>query len=376
MKHLKTAIVYLILVVNILFAGLLLLAAYSPYIQPTEHPIWSSFGMAFPIFLIINLIFLLFWLLCRRFKTAILPTVAILLCLSPLRTYLPFNFHTDKLPAGCIKLLSYNTMALDGATKVHGESTILNYLKESGADILCLQEYYTAKTSGKKNNKLTQQNVDSALAAYPYHNILPVGSQKGYSNRIACYSKFPILSARKVEFQSLYNGAVIYELKIGNDTVMLINNHLESNRLTKDDKAIYENLLDLPEQLRIPDKTEVRNGARQLITKLAEASAIRAPQADVLAQEIARSPHPYIIACGDFNDTPLSYTLHTLTKQLQDAFRQSGKGLGISFNKNRFYFRIDHILVSRNWNTYNCTVDSSIKESDHYPIWCYLEKKR
>ncbi|MDR1003750.1 MAG: endonuclease/exonuclease/phosphatase family protein [Prevotellaceae bacterium] len=372
MKRLGKVIIYLILAINLLFAGLLLLAAYSPHLRPTAHPILSCFGMAFPIFLLIDAGFLIFWLLIRRFKTALLPLITILLCWSQVSTYLPINSHTDKLPEGCIKLLSYNIMAFDGAAKKEGENPILNYLKESGADIMCLQEYFTRKNPAG----LTQEDVAHALAAYPYHDIQPIGSVKGYSNRIACYSKYPILSSKRVAFESQYNGAVIYELLIDNDTVMLINNHLESNRLTKDDKVVYENLLNLPEQMRIPDKEEVKSGARLLINKLAEASTIRAQQVDTLARKIADSTRSYIISCGDFNDTPISYTLHTLTGHLKDAFGQSGRGLGISFNQNKFYFRIDHILVSRNWKTYNCTVDNSIKESDHYPIWCYLKKEK
>lgn len=56
--------------------------------------------------------------------------------------------------------------------------------------------------------------------------------------------------------------------------------------------------------LKSPEKEKVKSGARLLIRKLAEASAIRAPQADTIAHEITASPHPYIIVCGDFNDTP------------------------------------------------------------------------
>ena len=91
--------------------------------------------------------------------------------------------------------------------------------------------------------------------------------------------------------------------------------------------------------------------------------------------EITASPHPYIIVCGDFNDTPISYTHRTIAQDLDDAFTQSGRGLGISYNQNRFYFRIDNILTSKNLRAYNCTVDRSIKESDHYPIWCYITKR-
>ena len=97
--------------------------------------------------------------------------------------------------------------------------------------------------------------------------------------------------------------------------------------------------------------------------------------ADAVAQAIRTSPHSKIIVCGDFNDTPISYARRVIGQDMNDAFIQSGQGLGISYNQNRFYFRIDHILVSKNLRTYNCTVDRSIKDSDHYPIWCYVTPK-
>ena len=139
--------------------------------------------------------------------------------------------------------------------------------------------------------------------------------------------------------------------------------------------SAYPVTLNGTEILKAPETEKVKSGARLLIRKLAEASAIRAPQADTIAHEIAASPHPYIIVCGDFNDTPISYAHRTIAQDLDDAFTQSGRGLGISYNQNRFYFRIDNILTSKNLRAYNCTVDRSIKESDHYPIWCYITKR-
>ena len=136
--------------------------------------------------------------------------------------------------------------------------------------------------------------------------------------------------------------------------------------------SAYPVTLNGTEILKAPETEKVKSGARLLIRKLAEASAIRAPQADTIAHEITASPHPYIIVCGDFNDTPISYTHRTIAQDLDDAFTQAGRGLGISYNQNRFYFRIDNILTSKNLRAYNCTVDRSIKESDHYPIWCYI----
>lgn len=364
MKHFGDFVALLILAVNALFTGLLLFTAYSPHIQPVTHPVLSCLGLTFPIFIVINGCFLLFWLAIQRYKSALLPLLGFLLCYSQIRTYLPINFRSDNLPEESFKLLSYNIMGFDGAAKQDGKNPILTYLKESNADILCLQEYATVESS----RHLSQKDVERELVAYPHRRIHTVGSGKGHTNKIACYSKFPILSARVLDYTSEYNGSVIYELKIGEDTVTLINNHLESNKLTKADKVVYEAML------KSPEKEKVKSGLRLLIRKLAEASAIRAPQADSIANDITSSPHSHIIVCGDFNDTPISYTHQTIAQDLDDAFTESGRGLGISYNQNKFYFRIDNILISKNLQALNCTVDRSIKESDHYPIWCYISK--
>ena len=365
MKHFGNFVVLLILAINALFTGLLLLTAYSPYINPVAHPVQSCLGLTFPIFALINGCFLIFWLVIQQYKAALLPLIGFLLCYSQMRTYLPINFRTDNLPEGSIKFLSYNIMGFDGASKKDGKNAILTYLKESNADILCLQEYATLESS----HHLTQKDIERELAAYPYHRINAVGSGSGYTNQIACYSKYPILSARELKYPSDYNGSFIYELKLGEDTITIINNHLESNKLTKADKDIYEDIL------KSPEKEKVKSGARLLIRKLAEASAIRAPQADTIAREITSTRHPSVIVCGDFNDTPISYTHRIIAQGLDDAFTQSGRGLGVSYNQNKFFFRIDNILISKNLQSYNCTVDRSIKESDHYPIWCYIAKR-
>ena len=129
------------------------------------------------------------------------------------------------------------------------------------------------------------------------------------------------------------------------------------------------------EMIKDPNAKKVKTGLRQLIRKLGEASAIRASQADSVARIITESHYPTMIVCGDFNDGSISYTHRVLTQELDDAFTQSGKGLGISYNQNKFYFRIDNILISPDLKAYNCTVDRSIKASDHYPIWCYISKR-
>ena len=146
MKHLGNFVALLILAVNALFTGLLLFTAYSPHIQPVTHPVQSCLGWTFPVFLMIMTGFLIFGWSSSAIGRLCCPN-RMLLCYSQIRTYLPINFHTDHLPETSIKLLSYNIMGFDGAAKQDGKNPILTYLKESGADILCLQEYSTVQSS-------------------------------------------------------------------------------------------------------------------------------------------------------------------------------------------------------------------------------------
>lgn len=363
MKHIGKVFSYLLLAANAFFIGILLLTAYSPYIHPAVHPVESCMGLIFPVFLLLNLCFLIFWVIAN-YRFALLPLLGFILCYPQIRTYLPMNFQTENVPKENIKLLSYNVMAFNHMEKKDEKNPILTYIQKIDADIVCIQEYATSPTAKKHlNEKAIRQGMEN----YKHRDIKMVG-QKG-NNKLACYSKYPILSSRVIEYESDYNGSVLYELKVGKDTITLINNHLESNKLTKEDKVVYEDML------RDPEAQKVKTGSRLLVKKLAEASAIRSRQSDAIAKEIAASRHQYVITCGDFNDSPISYTHRVIGQNMDDAFSESGQGLGISYNQNKFYFRIDHILISKNLKAYNCVVDRSINSSDHYPIWCYLSKR-
>ena len=358
MRSIGNLVSYILLAFNALFACLLLSAAYSPYAHPATSPIQACIGLAFPIFLIINFLFLIFWLLVK-YKFALFPLIVLVICYPQIRSYIPINYQTKEIPAGSIKVLSYNVMNFNGLKK---QNKILNYINQCDADIVCLQEY----AESTNTNFLTASDIKKAMSKYPYRRVTHL-CKNNSGNQVALFSKHPILSSKKIKYDSQYNGSVVYTLKVGADTIMLINNHLESNKLTKEDKDTFGKML------KEPDAQNVKSGSRQLIKKLAEASVIRSAQADTIAKVIEQSPYQSIIVCGDFNDTPISYAHRVISKNLDDAFEKSGKGLGVSYNQNRFYFRIDHILTSKNIQAFNCKVDRSIVESDHYPIVTYIK---
>ena len=360
MEHFGKFVLFLILAINAFTVGMLILTAYSPYFDPRVHPLASCMGIIFPIFLAINVCFLIFWLIIN-YRFAVIPLVGLLICFPQIRTYIPMNFKTKSVPEGSIKLLSYNVMSFSNLKKKNGKNPILTYLANSNADIICLQEYNAVE----KKKYVTEEDIKKALKDYPYYSVRSHG---GSEVQLACFSKFPILSAHPINYESDYNGSMRYVLKVNEDTVTLINNHLESNKLTKEDRGIYEDMI------KGPNAKKVKSGLRQLVGKFADASALRAAQVDSVAKVIANSEYPTVIACGDFNDVSISYTHRILTQKMDDAFTQSGRGIGVSYNQNKFYFRIDNILISPNLKAYNCTVDRSIKASDHYPIWCYISK--
>lgn len=359
MKYIGRVLGWILLGINICMAVLLLICAYSSYINPVAHPVWSCAGLAFPAFLITNVLFFFFWLVVYR-RYALVSLLTFFCCFGAIRTYMPINLFEKEPPGDAVKVLSYNTMAFEQGhpNLKDNPNSVLEYLRNSNADIICLQEYILS-------NRLAKKDVDYALRNYPYKHYYKLTGANG----LGCYSRYPILSAHPVEYDSRNNGSVAYTINVKGDTLLVVNNHLESNKLTEKDKAVYR------EMIKDPDKVKVSEGARILIGKLAEASAIRASQADSIAKLVAGFRGGGVIVCGDFNDSPLSYAHQVIGKELDDAFVQSGNGFGISYNQNHFYFRIDHILLSKNLESYQCTVDKTIKSSDHYPIWCFVAKK-
>ena len=56
---------------------------------------------------------------------------------------------------------------------------------------------------------------------------------------------------------------------------------------------------------------------------------------DAVEDYLAQHKDKPVILCGDFNDTPISYTRHRVASLgLTDAFREAGQGFGFSFRRN------------------------------------------
>ena len=321
-----------IAVANWAVVVLMMITGYAYFFSPIQHSLMSATGVLFPVFLVLNILFLVFWVVVK-FKYSYIPILGLVLCYTPTHQYAPINIEKEA-PKGSLKVLSYNIQSygyLPGDTTRHEVVTTLNPI-------------------------------------YPYQSEM-VHETSG--DVLTLYSKYPIISTERIPFESDINLSVAYRIKVGKDTVLVVNNHLESNNMTNADKAGFKNIV----QGNITKK-ETKQESSLLLNKLAIAAKKRAVQIEAVANVLKKYQHLPQIVCGDFNEWPNGYALNTLQKTLTNSFVESGNGPGWSYHRSGMYVRIDNILCSKEFKPYGAKIDSSIDLSDHYPIYCYLERTK
>ena len=346
---------------NIATVVMMLLVGYSDRINPESHPLLANLGLLFPLFLALNIAFLMFWLIVAK-RWAMVSFVGLIVAYSPVRLYAPLNVPTDA-PEGSMKVLSYNVFSFSTWKDLDAGSEILGYILDQDADIVCLQE---ADAVGRK-----REIINSTMATrYPYSQLDGSLRPSG-GDAIEVHSKFPILSSEHISQASDTYNAMAYKLLTGkSDTTLLVVCHLETTGLSPEDRTRFKSMM----KGKLQTDT-ARIETSRLWHKLGEAAARRAPQADAVAKYVEKSGMKSVILTGDFNDSPISYTHRRISTTLNDCYTATANGPGISYHYNAFYVRIDNIMCSEIWVPYNCHVDNSIDASDHYPIVCSLKRK-
>ena len=351
----------LLLVGTLLISGLYLLGAYSGYIAPKTWILPSFLGLFFPALLVTYVLVTLFWLVAWDKRRLLLVGIVWLISLPQLLIYFPISLEEKVLGSEdeSLRILSYNVCAF--GFKPHTKTSpnaILQYIKSSGADIVCLQE---AMLNQNPWAGVVSKTLRSYLSQdYPYIQVHRVN--RGGST-LALLSKYPVTEAKEIPLPSWVNGAVAYKILIRGEEVLLINVHLESFHLKRVDGEDYLRLASRGQALRLKDALD---------TKLAPTFQAHGVQANIIHQLIQSYGTERVIVCGDFNDTPLSYTRRKIGEGLQDAFVERGNGFGFTFNTRPFVVRIDHILYGSAFRALSCEVDKTASESDHHPIEAVL----
>lgn len=342
---------------NIVCGLCTLLAGYGGYINPDKFALAQLANMTFPGWIVLTLILLAVNLFIRK-KLAWLSVVVLVACIGPILTISPLNFTSRSLSpddeSRTFTLLTYNVYNFRDNQGVNPEwgNRTLSYILSTDADIVCLQESSNLNGVGKKAQR------DSINSRYPY---------RLYSNRSGevLLSKYHATEIDTPQPDWGSGSFCAYNVEVEGHEVTVVNCHLQSIGLTDDDKELYRELTD--KELRNPSRSELSKVKNGIVTKLLAAFRIRAQQARYIKEFLA-TRKGNVILVGDFNDVPGSYAYRTIKSDgLKDAYSECAFGPTVTYNDNRFYFRIDQMLYRGDLEAVRIK-RGDLRSSDHYPL--------
>lgn len=339
---------------NLLAVALLLSADLAGLVPPSRLHMPAILGIGFEALAILNAAFAVTWLFSSHKSWCTVSVLALLLSFTPLRATFSHRIQSSSpcdSASSRLTVLSYNTHLLQSNTPFE-KNDLLRYIHDSGADVVCMQEYAVYKDA---QYPTFQRVKDYLTEVYPYTYFDFSVHNRRLQYGLAVYSKFPLLNKTTIPIRATGNGANYCDLIVRGDTFRLFNNHLQSNSLSP---AELDSLLSPSAQ---------RKQFTTLGSKLSSNLAQRATQVETIRQAIDASPYP-VIVCGDFNDVPASYTYRHLARGLKDAFLTTSRlRTGHTFVKRGLGVRIDYILHSDKLNAIDFCVNR-VPYSDHYPV--------
>ena len=348
-------------------AFLLLLSAATAHISPAKMYVFTLAGFGFPVLWIINLIFLI-WLSIRKRWRFFIPLIALLITINHWNNTFQIKFKksiNESELDNHIKIMSYNTHMFDYYNHTGSKETpdnIYDFILHQNPDIICFQEFYSNVTKPKFNPSY----IVSRFKQYKYKYIEYF--YKSHSgSALATFSKYPISDKGEIRFNTSNNMSIYTDINVKGQMIRVFNNHLESFGIRDNDMETIDNF-----DLRMYEVQKI--GLRRLAGKLTKAFIRRATQAEIIAQHISNSPFPAIV-CGDFNDTPVSYVYRTVRGNLKDSFKSAGIGFGGTYNGQLPSFRIDYIFHSPLFDSYNFK-KFNFDYSDHFPIMTIIDLKK
>lgn len=327
-----------------------ILCAVSPYISP-NHIVWTSFfGLLFwPIFLT-DVFLLLIFLILKARKSLFMCLLTIIIAVPGfMRSY---SVEKERVEYGNIKVMSYNLANFNDITNVRRTKSLVEYdiiklIDNEKPDIVCFQE-----SGGWAEGKAVEFGEKIGCK---YHCV------NKYSHRgNIIFSRFPLEDDDYTEIFNASGAAGFVKLVNAGSRgrFYLQNAHLQSYSITKEE---IEYLGDT--------KNFVENSSKgkSVVMKLKDGFETRTFDTKTIVSNLPTNDIPLII-CGDFNDTPMSYTYQQLKRSgFKDAFLEVGHGIGMTYCGKLPLLRIDYFWHGKGIKAYTFNVVKK-KMSDHYPI--------
>lgn len=337
-----------------IFAFIALIASVLCAVNPLVSPnffVWTSFfGLAFwPILFADVAIFLLLIFLKAR-KSLMISVLALLVAVPGFMR--SCSVKNETFDQGNVKIMSYNLANFRDITNVSRtremvKADVIQLINEEKPDIVCLQE--SGAWAKDKADEFGEK------IGCKYHSV------NKFSHRgNIIFSRFPLEEDEYTErFNESGAAGFVKLVKAGSlGKFYLQNTHLQSYSITKDE---IDYLGDT--------KNYVENSSKgkSVFTKLKDGFEARTKDTKIIVNNLPENGMP-VIVCGDFNDTPLSYTYQQMKKAgFSDAFLEVGRGVGKTYCGKLPLLRIDYFWHDENINVFTYkTVRKNM--SDHYPI--------
>lgn len=331
--------------ITFLAAAATLAIAVSQYIDPSKLWAVPVLALGAPIVYILDIVAMLYWIVRWKWRHVAFAAVFVIIGTAYLHRYYKIDFarkyDTEYVERHFTKVITYNV--------ANGNNPeLVEYVKSKSPDIVCLQEFLTE----------TNSKWDALGDKY--------GSTVDGTDRFSCeiFSKYRIMRSGEIDSLPRYN-AVWADLKIGDDTLRVINVHLQSTSIRSEDTQFIQH-----HEYIYDDEREVK--LRSIVSRLMENNCKRAVQTGFVRGFIDSSPYD-VIVCGDFNDVPMSYTYRRMARGLDDAFSVAGNGYSYTFDGYFKLLRIDYMLVSPDVEVISYEVDNDAEYSDHYPVMTRLK---
>ncbi len=316
--------------------------------------------IAIPVLWVLNLAFVIFWLTSRPWRSW-LSGLALLagIVLFGSRTF-AWNSPPDGAAGSgtAFRVFSYNVQGFgytDDEVEYPQSSPrvrrLVNYVLRYDAPIKCFQEFYnsTAIADYDMINRFRKAGYRYSILLNPeLANVSkgPIG--------VAMFSIYPILASGREHFGG-FNGMVWADIKIGSDTVTVINVHLRSMGIRVGRVWRQDHL------------SGVKQETRGVLSALRTGFIDRREQVRRVEEQVARSRYPVVVT-GDFNDTPYGVVYDRMRSILPSSFEDAGRGFGFSYNRAPGFIRIDHQFHSPSLKPLDFETINYVRYSDHYPI--------
>ena len=339
---------------QILFRALVIVAAaalcisyLSIFIAPAFMSLPYFCGLYYIPLFFLNVVLLVIGLI-RMKKYLVISLVALLPTLFFADLFIKFGGEEKSLSGDEVKVMSYNvgrfSAAAKGMTQAQASTKVCEFIAREAPDIVCLQEFQTSDSS----------SVNRILKYLPYRCHYFYGTGKNLSGNII-FSRYPIVDKSAITFKDTHNLCLWCDVRINDVTVRVYNCHLQSNRLS------FTNTI-----RKMAKKGQFTDEVKNVHERLAHSNIQRSQQVGTIHDHIKACNLPSMV-CGDFNDTPMSYTYHKLASGHKDSFADGGNGFGATYSVLWPLLRIDFILMPENVSC-DRTHITRVPYSDHYPV--------